>query len=98
MKDYFVNKALETAKASVVTAKAALSIVEVQAYPHFLDVMAILFVLNIVIMLIVGKIKPREEPFVQQYTKQVDITPWKYVKQASVLIWVIVIGVYIYFA
>ena len=86
MKDYFVNKALETAKASVVTAKAALSIVEVQAYPHFLDVMAILFVLNIVIMLIVGKIKPREEPFVQQYTKQVDITPWKYVKQASVLI------------
>jgi len=98
MKDYFVNKALETAKASGVTDKAALSIVEVQAYPHFLDVMAILFVLNIVIMLIVGKIKPREEPFVQQYTKQVDITPWKYVKQASVVICVIVIGVYIYFA
>ena len=98
MKDYFVNKALETAKASGVTDQAALTLVEVQAYPHFLDVMAILFILNVVIMLIIGKIKPREEPFVQQYTKQVDITPWKYVKHASVVICLIVIGVYVYFA
>jgi len=98
MKDYFVNKALETAKASGVTDQAAFTLVEVQAYPHFLDVMAILFILNVVIMLIIGKIKPREEPFVQQYTKQVDITPWKYVKHASVVICLIVIGVYVYFA
>jgi len=98
MKDYFVNKALETAKASGVTDQAALTLVEVQAYPHFLDVMAILFILNVVIMLIIGKIKPREEPFVQQYTKQVDITPWKYVKHAGIAICVIVIGVYVYFA
>ncbi|MDB4175778.1 solute:sodium symporter family transporter [Flavobacteriaceae bacterium] len=98
MKDYFVNKALETAKVSGVTDQAALTLVEVQAYPHFLDVMAILFVLNIVIMLIIGKIKPREEPFVQQYTKQVDITPWRYVKHTSVVICLIVIGVYVYFA
>jgi SSS family solute:Na+ symporter len=98
MKDYFINKALETAKATGVTDKEALTIVEVQAYPHFLDVMAILFILNIVIMLIIGKIKPREEPFVQQYTKQVDITPWKYVKHAGIAICVIVIGVYVYFA
>ena len=98
MKDYFVNKALETAKASGVTDQAALTLVEVQAYPHFLDVMAILFILNVVIMLIIGKIKPREEPFVQQYTKQVDITPWKYVKHAGIAICFIVIGVYVYFA
>jgi SSS family solute:Na+ symporter len=98
MKDYFVNKALETAKASGVTDQAALTLVEVQAYPHFLDVMAILFILNVVIMLIIGKIKPRDEPFVQQYTKQVDITPWKYVKHAGIAICFIVIGVYVYFA
>ena len=98
MKDYFINKALETAKASGVTDQAALALVEVQAYPHFLDVMAILFILNVVIMLIIGKIKPREEPFVQQYTKQVDITPWKYVKHAGIVICVIVIGIYVYFA
>ena len=98
MKDYFINKALETAKATGVTDEAALSLVEVQAYPHFLDVMAILFILNVVIMLIIGKIKPREEPFVQQYTKQVDITPWKYINHAGIIICIIVIGVYVYFA
>ena len=98
MKDYFINKALETAKATGVTDEAALSLVEVQAYPHFLDVMAILFILNVVIMLIIGKIKPREEPFVQQYTKQVDIKPWKYINHAGIVICIIVIGVYVYFA
>lgn len=65
---------------------------------HFLDVMAILFVLNVVIMLVIGKIRPRETDYVQEYTGQVDITPWKYVKQAGITICVIVIGVYVYFA
>jgi len=60
--------------------------------------MAILFILNVAIMLIIGKIKPRKEPFVQEYTKQVDIIPWKYTKHASITICMIVIGVYIYFA
>ena len=71
---------------------------EAQAYPHFLDIMAILFVLNIIIMLIIGKLKPREEAYVQEYTKQVDITPWKYVKQAGIVICILVVSVYIYFA
>ena len=65
---------------------------------HFLDILAILFVLNIFIMLIIGYFKPREKAYVQEYTKQVDITPWKYLKPASITICVIVIGVYIYFA
>jgi SSS family solute:Na+ symporter len=50
------------------------------------------------IMLLIGKLKPRKEPFVHQYTKQVDITPWKYVNKVGIAICVIVIGVYIYFA
>ncbi len=37
--------------------------------------MAILFTLNVVIMLIIGKIKPRETDFVQEYTQQLDIEP-----------------------
>ena len=98
LQPYFINKAVENAKASGITDEATLALTEAQAYPHFLDVMAILFVLNVVIMLIIGKLKPREEPFVQEYTQQVDITPWKYVKQAGIAICVIVIGVYIYFA
>ncbi|WP_296380918.1 solute:sodium symporter family transporter [Winogradskyella sp.] len=98
LQPYFINKAVEDAKASGITDEVTLALTEAQAYPHFLDVMAVLFILNIVIMLIIGKLKPREEPFVQEYTKQVDITPWKYTKQAGIAICVIVVGVYIYFA
>jgi SSS family solute:Na+ symporter len=98
MQPYFVEKALDAAKSSGVTDEVALALVEVQAYPHFLDVMAILFTLNVIIMLVIGAIYPREEAYVQEYTEQVDITPWKYVKQAGIAICVIVIGVYIYFA
>jgi len=98
MQPYFVDKALEAAKVSGVSDEAALAVVKAGAYPHFLDVMAILFVLNVAIMLVIGKFRPREEAYVQEYTKQVDITPWKYVKQAGIAICIVVIGVYIYFA
>ena len=67
-------------------------------YPHFLHVMAILFVLNIIIMLIIGKLKPREAAYEQVYTKQVDITPWKYLKVTGIAVCVIVLSIYIYFA
>ena len=98
MQPYFVDKALETAKNSGITDEVALALVEVQAYPHFLDIMAILFSLNVGIMLLIGKLKPREEDFVQEYTKQVDIKPWKYINLAGSAICIIVICVYIYFA
>jgi len=98
MQPYFIDKALEAAKSSGVTDEAALAVVKAGAYPHFLDVMAILFVLNVAIMLVIGKFKPRAEAYVQEYTEQVDITPWKYVKQVGIAICIVVIGVYIYFA
>ena len=66
-------------------------------YPHFLHVMAILFVFNIIVMLIIGKLYPRETDYVQEYTKQVDINAWKYVKPVGALILLIVISTYIYF-
>ncbi|MBT4679532.1 MAG: solute:sodium symporter family transporter [Flavobacterium sp.] len=98
MQPYFVSKALELAKDAGITDEAALALIEAQAYPHFLDVMAILFIMNVVIMLIIGKLYPRKEPFVQEHTKQVDITPWKYTTQVGVAICLIVIAIYIYFA
>ena len=93
-----IAKALETAKASGITDPEVLKLVEADAYPHYLHVMAILFVLNILIMLIIGRLYPRKEAYVQEYTKQVDITPWKYVKQAGLVVCIIVISIYIYFA
>lgn len=67
-------------------------------YPHFLHVMAILFVLNVLIMLVIGRIKPRAEAFQLSYTKQVDITPWKYLNVVGIGICIIVLAIYIYFA
>jgi len=67
-------------------------------YPHFLHIMAILFVLNIIIMLIIGKLYPRKEAYVQFNSKEVDITPWKYLKPVGALVCIIVVGIYIYFA
>lgn len=66
--------------------------------PHYLHVMAILFAFNIFIMYIIGKWKPRSESYVQEYTKQVEITPWKAVKPVGLGIVALVIFIYIYFA
>ncbi|PCJ95507.1 MAG: solute:sodium symporter family transporter [Flavobacteriaceae bacterium] len=93
-----VEKALEAAKASGITDEAALRLVEADAYPHYLHVMAILFGLNVIIMLVIGKIWPRKEAYVLEYTEQVSIVPYKYVKQVGITVCVIVIGIYIYFA
>ncbi|MEY8870398.1 solute:sodium symporter family transporter [Meridianimaribacter flavus] len=93
-----VEKALEAAKASGVTDPAALKLVEAEAYPHFLHIMAILFVANIIIMLVIGYFFPRKEAYVQEYTEQVDITPWKHVKLVGGLITLIVIAIYVYFS
>ena len=68
------------------------------AFPHFLHVMAILFVFNVVLMLVLGALYPRETPYVQEYTKEVDIQPWKYVKITGIVICVIVISSYVYFS
>ena len=94
----YVNAALEEAEAAGVTDAARLAVIEAEAYPHYLHVMAILFVLNAVIMLIIGVIWPRKEAFALKYTEQVDITPYRYVKQAGLTVCIIVVGIYIYFA
>lgn len=97
LQPHFVGKALEEAAANGITNAEQLALIEAQAYPHFLHVMGILFVVNTAIMLAIGKIKPRETAFVQQYTEQVEIEPWKYVKVAGALVVIIVISTYIYF-
>jgi SSS family solute:Na+ symporter len=68
------------------------------ALPHYLHVMAILFVLNVIIMFVIGKWKPRIEPFILDYTRQVDIQPWKLVKPVGLGIVVLVVFIYAYFA
>lgn len=98
LKPRMAASALAEAKASGITDATALSDIETLAYPHFLHVMAILFVMNVLIMLVIGWMKPRKEAYVQKYTEQVDITPWKYVHQTGIAITLIVISIYVYFS
>lgn len=98
LKPNMINSALDAAKASGVTDEGALKLVEAGAYPHFLHVMAILFVMNILIMLIIGKLKPRKEGFVLPYTEEVDITPYQYVKPVGLAIIIVVILSYVVFS
>lgn len=98
LKPHLAESALEDAAASGITDAAELAAIEASAYPHYLDVMAILFALNVIIMLVIGKLRPRKTPYLQEHTKQVDITPWKFVKPVGFAIIIIVVGVYAYFA
>ena len=66
-------------------------------YPHFLHVMAILFVLNVCIMLWIGKKYPRETTFVQKDAKAVDMTPWGLAKPVGAVVCLIVISTYFIF-
>ena len=73
-------------------------VVGAEDMPHFLHVMAIIFVVNVILMLVISKIRPRTEPYVDQYTEQVPIEPWKYVKPVGIAICAIVIFIYAFFA
>lgn len=67
-------------------------------YPHYLHIMAILFVINIMVMLIIGYFKPRKDAYNLKYSHDVDITPWKYLYLMGISIVIIVIGIYFYFS
>lgn len=64
----------------------------------FLHLMGILFVLTVVIMFTISYFKPRETDFSDIYTKQVDITPWKYLKPVGFSVCGIVVLLYLYFS
>ncbi|NAS12745.1 solute:sodium symporter family transporter [Poritiphilus flavus] len=98
LKPRLVDSALAEARGQGITDAAQLAIVEADAYPHYLHVMAALFLVNSLIMLIIGWIYPRKEAFTLQYTEKVDIVPFKYVKQMGLAVVVIVICIYVYFA
>ncbi len=65
---------------------------------HMLHMQFITFVLTVLIMLGIGKLKPRETDYVQQYTEQVNITSWRYVKPVGIAICLIVLSTYFIFS
>jgi len=73
------------------------SLVEAEAYPHFLHIMGILFVINIIIMLVIGKVSPKTDVYVPKITEEIDITPWKHAKTVGIIITILVLSTYFIF-
>lgn len=94
---YFVENALSNAAANGITDPKSLSVIKAEAYPHFLHVMGILFVLNVLFMLVVGKYYPRKTAYEEVVTDDVDTTPWKYALLAGGIITAMVLGTYLIF-
>lgn len=97
MSPIFVEAALAEAATNNITNVKALAIIKAEAYPHFLHIMGILFVINIIIMLIVGKLKPNTETYTPKITEEIDITPWKHAKTVGIIITIMVLSTYLIF-
>ncbi|MCE8034143.1 solute:sodium symporter family transporter [Billgrantia tianxiuensis] len=65
---------------------------------HEFHFVALVFVLLVAIMLIVGKLRPRETDWVHEYSGDVDLTPWRGAVPASLALVVLVIVIYAAFA
>src|SRR5476649_905326 len=65
---------------------------------HFLYVLAITFCLNVLVMLVIGKIAPREKSFIFRDSNMVEMTPWRSVNIASIGIIAAMIFIYAFLA
>lgn len=65
---------------------------------HFFHQLAVLFVVCCVVMLLVGKLYPRDTDYVLPVNKEMDITPWELRFEASAVILYMVLGAYITFS
>lgn len=61
---------------------------------HYLWTLSVLFIVDMGIMLLVGKLHPRATDFELEDVGAVDLTPWKYAKPVSVLCFICMLGVY----
>jgi len=98
LKGYFVDKAVSAAERSGITDPLQLDRIGIEAYPHFLHVLAILFAANVIIMLIIGKLRPQATAYELVHSKDVDITPYKFSVPFGIGIVVVVVCSYVYFS
>jgi SSS family solute:Na+ symporter len=89
--------AMTEAAANGITDAGELAIIKAEAYPHFLHIMGILFVVNVVIMLVVGLVRPKTEIYVPKVTDVIDTTPWKYAWAVGGLVVLLVLSTYLIF-
>ncbi|RKR14550.1 SSS family solute:Na+ symporter [Maribacter vaceletii] len=94
---YFVEIALTEAASNGITDPEKLRVIKAEAYPHFLHIMGILFAVNIIIMLIIGKVNPKKDLYIPKITEEIDITPWKYAMIVGIVVSILVLSTYFIF-
>ncbi|WP_108788625.1 solute:sodium symporter family transporter [Erythrobacter sp. Alg231-14] len=65
---------------------------------HFLHQYAILFVVEVAIMLVCGWVRPREKAWQFTRNEKVDLTPWKFAKPLAVTLFSCVVATYLLFS
>jgi SSS family solute:Na+ symporter len=65
---------------------------------HFLHVYAILFVIEVAIMLLFGRLQPRSENWSYQPVQGVDLTPWRYAVPCAITLMSCVVALYLLFS
>ena len=97
LEPHFRGVAEAQAIADGVTNIKELSVIKANAYPHYLHVMGILFVFNIIVMLVAGKLRPKVDEYIPKETDIIDTTPWKHAITISIIIAVLVLATYFVF-
>ena len=65
---------------------------------HFLHIYAILFVIEVAIMLLAGKLAPRQEAWQFRPNAKVDLTPWRHAQPVAITLISLVVGLYLFFS
>ena len=97
LEPHFRGAAEAQAIADGITSASELSIIKAEAYPHYLHVMGILFVFNILLMLLLGKLKPKKDEYIPKQTDIIDTKPWKHAITVSIIIAILVLSTYFIF-
>ncbi|MEH6406641.1 MAG: solute:sodium symporter family transporter [Leeuwenhoekiella sp.] len=98
IKPILVGDAVSAAELAGIADPDQLALIAKEAFPNFLHIMGIIFVLVLIILFGVSKFYPRQTDYLEEYTQQVDITPWKHLRLAGICICTAVVGIYIYFS
>ena len=65
---------------------------------NFIHLYAILFLIEVAIMLTIGRIAPREQAWQYERQELVDMTPWKYAKPVAMLLAAGIVATYLVFS
>ena len=65
---------------------------------HFLHLYAILFVIEVAIMLVAGRVAPRKTPWTYETKSVVDLTPWAFARPTAFTLLSLVVALYLLFS